>query len=173
MSEKRNVGKRKGSNDGDQEERDDGEEEEEEVEEEEDDAEENGEDDDDDDEEEDELGEDDGDENGLDSLLHDIDEDSSLSGNFGANEGKRDGLEDATAAAMAIQPKGFTFESARVQIQVPFLMRGRLREYQHIGLEWLATLYDKKLNGILADEMGLGKTIQTIALLAHLACEKV
>uniref|UniRef100_A0A3Q0RY47 Helicase ATP-binding domain-containing protein n=1 Tax=Amphilophus citrinellus TaxID=61819 RepID=A0A3Q0RY47_AMPCI len=28
------------------------------------------------------------------------------------------------------------------------------------------------LNGILADEMGLGKTIQTIALLAHLACEK-
>lgn len=33
-------------------------------------------------------------------------------------------------------------------------------------------MYDKKLNGILADEMGLGKTIQTIALLAHLACEK-
>ena len=26
--------------------------------------------------------------------------------------------------------------------------------------------------GILADEMGLGKTIQTISLLAHLACEK-
>lgn len=26
--------------------------------------------------------------------------------------------------------------------------------------------------GILADEMGLGKTIQTIALLAHLACER-
>lgn len=33
-------------------------------------------------------------------------------------------------------------------------------------------MYDRKLNGILADEMGLGKTIQTIALLAHLACEK-
>ena len=33
-------------------------------------------------------------------------------------------------------------------------------------------MYDKHLNGILADEMGLGKTIQTIALLAHLACEK-
>lgn len=28
------------------------------------------------------------------------------------------------------------------------------------------------LLGILADEMGLGKTIQTISLLAHLACEK-
>lgn len=33
-------------------------------------------------------------------------------------------------------------------------------------------MFDRKLNGILADEMGLGKTIQTIALLAHLACEK-
>jgi SNF2 family DNA or RNA helicase len=33
-------------------------------------------------------------------------------------------------------------------------------------------MYDKNLNGILADEMGLGKTIQTISLLAYLACEK-
>lgn len=33
-------------------------------------------------------------------------------------------------------------------------------------------MYEQNLNGILADEMGLGKTIQTIALLAHLACEK-
>ncbi|CAN1324856.1 Protein PHOTOPERIOD-INDEPENDENT EARLY FLOWERING 1 [Linum perenne] len=33
-------------------------------------------------------------------------------------------------------------------------------------------MYEKRLNGILADEMGLGKTIMTIALLAHLACEK-
>jgi len=31
---------------------------------------------------------------------------------------------------------------------------------------------EHRLNGILADEMGLGKTIQTIALLAYLACEK-
>lgn len=55
---------------------------------------------------------------------------------------------------------------------IPFLLHGNLREYQHIGLDWLVTMYEKKLNGILADEMGLGKTIQTIALLAHLACEK-
>lgn len=51
-------------------------------------------------------------------------------------------------------------------------MKHQLREYQHIGLDWLVAMYDKKLNGILADEMGLGKTIQTIALLAHLACDK-
>ena len=55
---------------------------------------------------------------------------------------------------------------------IPSLLRGTLREYQHVGLNWLVTLYNEKLNGILADEMGLGKTIQTISLLAHLACEK-
>ena len=56
--------------------------------------------------------------------------------------------------------------------QVPFLLKGSLREYQHVGLDWLTTMYGRRLNGILADEMGLGKTIQTIALLARLACEK-
>lgn len=55
--------------------------------------------------------------------------------------------------------------------EVPFLLRGTLREYQHHGLDWLAGLYANNTNGILADEMGLGKTIQTIALLAHLACQ--
>ncbi|GME23191.1 Snf2 family helicase [Neofusicoccum parvum] len=55
---------------------------------------------------------------------------------------------------------------------VPALFRGKLRPYQHEGLDWLAGLYAGDTNGILADEMGLGKTIQTIALLAHLAVEK-
>ena len=59
-----------------------------------------------------------------------------------------------------------------MKVAVPFLLKHSLREYQHVGLDWLATMHEKKLNGILADEMGLGKTIQTIALLAHLACEK-
>lgn len=59
----------------------------------------------------------------------------------------------------------------QVKTPIPFLLKHTLREYQHVGLDWLATMYEKKLNGILADEMGLGKTIQTIALLAHLACE--
>ncbi|XP_021344317.1 protein PHOTOPERIOD-INDEPENDENT EARLY FLOWERING 1-like, partial [Mizuhopecten yessoensis] len=59
-----------------------------------------------------------------------------------------------------------------VKTKVPFLIKHTLREYQHVGLDWLATMYEKRLNGILADEMGLGKTIQTIALLAHLACDK-
>ena len=38
----------------------------------------------------------------------------------------------------------------------PFLLSPNLilREYQHVGLEWLASMYTKRLNGILADEMG-------------------
>ena len=76
------------------------------------------------------------------------------------------------ALALEMQPKGITLATSRVYCKMPFLLIGKLREYQHIGLDWLVTLHDKRLNGILADEMGLGKTIQTIALLAYLACER-
>ncbi|KAF7350945.1 Helicase SWR1 [Mycena sanguinolenta] len=58
------------------------------------------------------------------------------------------------------------------RVTPPPLLRGFLRPYQQSGLEWLASLHSNNLNGILADEMGLGKTIQTIALLAHLACDR-
>eukprot|EP00794_Sanderia_malayensis_P014257 gene14257-15744_t len=81
-------------------------------------------------------------------------------------------LNDVAATAESLQPKGFTLSTTEVKTAVPFLLYHKLREYQHIGLDWLVTMYDKQLNGILADEMGLGKTIETIALLAHLACEK-
>lgn len=81
-------------------------------------------------------------------------------------------IADAAAAARSAQPTGITFSTTKVRTKFPFLLKYPLREYQHIGLDWLVTMYEKKLNGILADEMGLGKTIMTIALLAHLACEK-
>ncbi|KAF8768570.1 hypothetical protein HU200_007118 [Digitaria exilis] len=70
------------------------------------------------------------------------------------------------------QPTGNTFLTTKVRTKFPFLLKHSLREYQHIGLDWLVAMYEKRLNGILADEMGLGKTIMTISLLAHLACEK-
>lgn len=54
----------------------------------------------------------------------------------------------------------------------PALLHGSLREYQQVGVEWLANLYRKNLNGILADETGLGKTVQTVAYFAHLACNQ-
>ncbi|TFK65613.1 hypothetical protein BDN72DRAFT_189548 [Pluteus cervinus] len=58
------------------------------------------------------------------------------------------------------------------KVRPPLLLRGILRPYQQSGLEWLTSLHTNHLNGILADEMGLGKTIQTISLLAHLACDQ-
>uniref|UniRef100_A0A3Q4ACY0 Uncharacterized protein n=1 Tax=Mola mola TaxID=94237 RepID=A0A3Q4ACY0_MOLML len=62
------------------------------------------------------------------------------------------------ATAESLQPKGYTLATTKVKF---LYVKGQLFES-----------ITKKLNGILADEMGLGKTIQTIALLAHLACEK-
>uniref|UniRef100_A0A674IGL1 E1A binding protein p400 n=1 Tax=Terrapene triunguis TaxID=2587831 RepID=A0A674IGL1_9SAUR len=56
-----------------------------------------------------------------------------------------------------------------VKYNTPSLLYGTLREYQKIGLDWLAKLYKKNLNGILADEAGLGKTVQVIAFFAHLS----
>lgn len=105
---------------------------------------------------------------GLKSLL----DDSHAEGEGTKTDKNNDLINDAAAIAESIQPKGNTLSSTSVVTPVPFLLRLPLREYQHIGLDWLVTMYERKLNGILADEMGLGKTIQTIALLAHLACEK-
>lgn len=63
-------------------------------------------------------------------------------------------------------------DSVLPKVHPPFLLRGTLRPYQQMGMEWLISLYNNQVNGILADEMGLGKTIQTISLLAHLACDR-
>eukprot|EP01119_Soliformovum_irregulare_P001865 TRINITY_DN1170_c3_g1_i2.p1 TRINITY_DN1170_c3_g1~~TRINITY_DN1170_c3_g1_i2.p1 ORF type:complete len:1172 (-),score=371.67 TRINITY_DN1170_c3_g1_i2:332-3847(-) len=85
---------------------------------------------------------------------------------------RKERMTEAAHEAKAAQPTGFTLSTTKVKTKLPFLLRGTLREYQHIGLDWLVTMYEKQLNGILADEMGLGKTIQTISMLAHLACER-
>lgn len=57
------------------------------------------------------------------------------------------------------------------KVESPFILRHELRDYQKFGLKWLLGCHSTGVNGILADEMGLGKTIQTISLLAYLACE--
>lgn len=66
-------------------------------------------------------------------------------------------MNDLASTAQALQPTGFTLNTTEVKTPVPFLIKHSLREYQHVGLDWLVTLYDNKLNCILADEMGLGK----------------
>ncbi|KAJ7571709.1 hypothetical protein O6H91_01G174300 [Diphasiastrum complanatum] len=52
--------------------------------------------------------------------------------------------------------------------QPSMLRAGTLRDYQLVGLQWMLSLYNNRLNGILADEMGLGKTVQVMALIAYL-----
>ena len=47
-------------------------------------------------------------------------------------------------------------KAVQAHTKIPFLLHGQLREYQHVGLDWLASLYENNTNGILADEMGLG-----------------
>uniref|UniRef100_A0A7N6FHU6 Snf2-related CREBBP activator protein n=1 Tax=Anabas testudineus TaxID=64144 RepID=A0A7N6FHU6_ANATE len=121
----------------------------------------------DDEESEEEDDEDDSRDEGMEILLKEGDHSPSSSGSRPKKE-----ISHIAATAESLQPKGYTLATTKVKTPIPFLLHGTLREYQHIGLDWLVTMYEKKLNGILADEMGLGKTIQTIALLAHLACEK-
>lgn len=104
---------------------------------------------------------------GLENLLDDQQQTASADKNCDNGDAL---LNNVAALAQSIQPKGNTLSSTSVVTPIPFLLKHTLREYQHIGLDWLVTMHDRKLNGILADEMGLGKTIQTIALLAHLAC---
>ena len=61
------------------------------------------------------------------------------------------------------------FEGKEIPENQPLLLSGGImRSYQLEGYEWMATLWEKGINGILADEMGLGKTIQTVALFCHL-----
>ena len=43
-----------------------------------------------------------------------------------------------------------------------------VKDYQLVGMNWLALLFRKGLSCILADDMGLGKTCQVISFLAHL-----
>lgn len=56
------------------------------------------------------------------------------------------------AAMAGLQPLGSTLDTVKVKTRAPFLLKGQLREYQHIGLDWLVTLYQKRLNG----ELGRG-----------------
>uniref|UniRef100_A0A670JMZ6 E1A binding protein p400 n=1 Tax=Podarcis muralis TaxID=64176 RepID=A0A670JMZ6_PODMU len=72
-------------------------------------------------------------------------------------------IAEVAAAAEALLPKGSARITTSVKYNTPPLLYGSLREYQKIGLDWLAKLYKKNLNGILADEAGLGKTVQVIA----------
>jgi hypothetical protein len=44
-------------------------------------------------------------------------------------------------------------------------LRGELRDYQRLGVDWLRFLADAGLGALLADDMGLGKTLQALCAL--------
>uniref|UniRef100_A0A674GHV2 E1A binding protein p400 n=1 Tax=Taeniopygia guttata TaxID=59729 RepID=A0A674GHV2_TAEGU len=106
----------------------------------------------------------------IDSLLS-IDQYKSMDRSSPPKKHMRDIAEVAAAAEMLL-PKGSSRITTAIKYNTPSLLYGSLREYQKIGLDWLAKLYRKNLNGILADEAGLGKTVQIIAFFAHLACNE-
>ncbi|KAG8712692.1 hypothetical protein FRC11_014482 [Ceratobasidium sp. 423] len=64
--------------------------------------------------------------------------------------------------------------SEKITTQPSILVGDNMKVYQMKGLQWMASLYNNRLNGVLADEMGLGKTIQTISLVSFLIeCKKL
>ena len=53
----------------------------------------------------------------------------------------------------------------RMETQPEYIQNGKLRDFQVLGLNFLAFNWVKAKNVVLADEMGLGKTVQTVSFL--------
>jgi SWI/SNF-related matrix-associated actin-dependent regulator of chromatin subfamily A member 5 len=113
----------------------------------------------------------------LDVLLEQVDriargdtEDTRKKSKSAAGGNSRTRLAEAEEDKRLIQDTCKDESSAGVWLsQQPACIQGGLmRSYQLEGLNWLISLYDRKINGILADEMGLGKTLQSISLVGYL-----
>merc|ERR1711914_5004 len=61
---------------------------------------------------------------------------------------QNDKLYNLTSQAASMLPVGLTLSENHVSTIIPDLLRGKLRDYQHIGLDWLVGLFDQNLNGI-------------------------
>jgi hypothetical protein len=53
-------------------------------------------------------------------------------------------------------------------LKLPNTIKGELKPYQKVGVQWLQDLYNLRLGALLADDMGLGKTLQTLSFLEDL-----
>lgn len=109
-----------------------------------------------------------------DSIPHPVNDATGSDDSADTDDGNdRENIDESVAAASEPSDESETDSVTDIEqsAALPFLLRANLRPYQKDGLTWLARLYREKTNAILADEMGLGKTLQTIALLAHLACD--
>ncbi|GJN87261.1 hypothetical protein Rhopal_000209-T1 [Rhodotorula paludigena] len=75
-----------------------------------------------------------------------------------------------TAAATAATSNGIIhpFRNVEQPTAICSGAPGILKDYQLVGLSFLAFMAENGMNCILADEMGLGKTLQTLSLIAYL-----
>ncbi|MFO0612511.1 MAG: DEAD/DEAH box helicase [Polyangiaceae bacterium] len=78
-------------------------------------------------------------------------------------------LESATLASLRALRETLASASFTKLVAQPKKLRAKMRDYQRVGLSWLALLASHGLGGILADDMGLGKTLQVIALICLFA----
>ena len=61
-------------------------------------------------------------------------------------------LNTIAATAQSLQPTGYTLETTTVKTKIPIvLLKHTLREYQHVGLDWLVTMNENRLNGAFID----------------------
>jgi len=61
--------------------------------------------------------------------------------------------------------KGLCSQEGLTRVDPGSALKGTLRPYQQVGVQWLYLLAKLGLGACLADDMGLGKTIQVLALL--------
>ena len=54
-----------------------------------------------------------------------------------------DKIDKTLAEARELKPTGATLESANVKVKVPHIIRGQLREYQHVALDWMVSMHEK------------------------------
>jgi len=66
----------------------------------------------------------------------------------------------------SLEPQKETFRE--IFLQPELVQGGEMRDYQLIGLNFLARMHNHGCPMILGDEMGLGKTLQTIAFICYL-----
>ncbi|WP_411146311.1 SNF2-related protein [Streptomyces sp. x-80] len=71
------------------------------------------------------------------------------------------------AAALANLVDFLRTGSRTTPVAAPGALQATLRDYQQLGLAWLANTTDAGFGALLADDMGLGKTLTALALHLH------
>src|SRR5262249_21074219 len=86
---------------------------------------------------------------------------TTLDGN--SESGEADWTQVAAGPWLAETLKRLRSQQGLARVDPGSALKGTLRPYQQIGLEWLYLLAQLGLGACLADDMGLGKTIQILA----------